>query len=469
VSKDGQIDDVAIAAIIQDNSMNFGRHGRWHSTTGAMYPFFKVILQSNIKGLRDLKTPAGQALAGKYVAMAVVVSLVGQFMAKALSDDGEDEEAWDRVQWYAKRVGIPIPTKGGKYVVIPMGPDWTIFGSLGMVLGDLYGKMKRTTADGLSFGQALDMHGTDAALKMVSAMSNVYNPTGGDAVENGEIKLENIAMGLLPTGAKDVAEYINNRNAFGAPIRPMFMDDNAPKAYQYYGTPSAIALGLTDAMNKAGLPWASGGTGLTRGSFDMFSPNDIDYIIKALTSSAGGDLSKLSDAAVAGYDVASGNETEWNATKAPVLARFYREIPKAEQDNRFIGLSEGKKSAISDVNKKKDISEKGGTILDKDFEALSRTHKWRMAYTSVPGPDITKDMVDLANDVKAIERANRQFNAEKKRWKNILVTTTSVDRKKEALKNIKDIKELTGQNIRVMVAKDKALEKMWRLNKQEKK
>ena len=290
------------AAVARDITVNFNRHGEMGGNIGALYMFYNAAAQGMARTLRAVQSKYVRRAFYAVAALGAMTAFYG-IAAGGDDDDGEPHflkiPAWDRdknfiIMW-PKGMG-----RDGKYVKIPVSFGLAgVFHAIGeRMVAVAYGGEKPTKA----------------AMAILSSVINVFDPTGGD---------ENLVAKLVPTIGRPQVHIEMNKSWTGRPLYPdNSWDRSMPDSQKAFSTTSAFSKAAAAKINQWG-----GGSAYAPGAIDLH-PASIDHWIQAITGGVGRFAAGLGSTAMGVY-----RGEEWDATKTPIVRRFYgsTDTPQADR------------------------------------------------------------------------------------------------------------------------------------------
>lgn len=290
------------AAVARDITVNFNRHGEMGGNIGALYMFYNAAAQGMARTMRAVQSKYVRRAFYAVAALGAMTAFYG-IAAGGDDDDGEPHflkiPAWDRdknfiIMW-PKGMG-----RDGKYVKIPVSFGLAgVFHAIGeRMVAVAYGGEKPTKA----------------AMAILNSVINVFDPTGGD---------ENLVAKLFPTIGRPQVHIEMNKSWTGRPLYPdNSWDRSMPDSQKAFSTASGFSKEVAAKLNQ----W-SGGSAYAPGAIDLH-PASIDHWIQAITGGVGRFAAGLGSTAMGVY-----RGEEWDATKTPIVRRFYgsTDTPQADR------------------------------------------------------------------------------------------------------------------------------------------
>ena len=262
----------------RNTTINFTRKGRYGSTLNDLYMFFNPSIQGSYNIYKSLfHTEKGKKIFFNIFA--------GGFALEALNQaiSGEDEEGisyYDKIpEWKRKHNMILMnPWTGKQALAIPLPYGFNVIHYMG-------GKTTQVARDGYlrSLGGYSEtqsvpnaMRPSEAALHIMSAAANAFNPIGGDST---------IAKMISPDVLDPwLADLPSNRDWKGATIVPEpsqfapYVNPDSERYWQTVGVPFKTA---AQTINKI-----TGGNEVEPGWMD-FSPETLEHLTEYYTGGAG--------------------------------------------------------------------------------------------------------------------------------------------------------------------------------------
>ena len=262
----------------RNTTINFTRKGRYGSTLNDLYMFFNPSIQGSYNIYKSLfHTEKGKKIFFNIFA--------GGFALEALNQaiSGEDEEGisyYDKIpEWKRKHNMILMnPWTGKQALAIPLPYGFNVIHYMG-------GKATQVARDGYlrSVGGYTEtqsvpnaMRPSEAALHIMSAAANAFNPIGGDST---------IAKMISPDVLDPwLADLPSNRDWKGATIVPEpsqfapYVNPDSERYWQTVGVPFKTA---AQTINKI-----TGGNEVEPGWMD-FSPETLEHLTEYYTGGAG--------------------------------------------------------------------------------------------------------------------------------------------------------------------------------------
>lgn len=391
-----------------DSTSNFMRRGRWSPTMGALYPFFNASVKGIEKFGRLANPKKHPYLFAAFATVPVIAAFQAAFLASQYPDDDDPEKVplyfkidpWERARSIIVPTGVedieikdsdgnPKTVKRLKYTPIRLPYNLRPLWVLGDKLAELaYGATRPGTA----------------AAELMSAVSNSFNPLGGD----------DVASAASPLVLDPILELSRNRDSFGSPIHPepYVGDAKGVNAFNYkpLGTGPAFVW-AAQAMNKA-----TGGNSVEPGMIDVY-PDDIQYLSDYLTGGVGKFISRGYEF---GRNVADGAETA--PARIPLVRTFIGKTSDQDESRRFYDALEVSQNKVAALRQAKKLYERGAPIdwtdIEKQAQDLGarvepkKDIDWKGSWTKILD-GASKDISKIRQDIYAIQSQQNLSRADK--------------------------------------------------------
>lgn len=300
--RDGGASREKAAWAARNATLDFTKKGEAGPTINALYTFFNA----NVQGMKRLKevaidNPKGRALAGGIVAAGMAMDAYNRAMAGDGNKDGIND--YDAIPEHVKaRNWVVMRGAGKKPITIPIPYGFSIFQTVGRQIMSSY-------AGATTPGKA--------AMSVVSAANNAFNPLGGEG---------GLVQSLSPTFLDPFIQHATNTSWSGQPLMPDAQPGQAkPASERYFKNAPPAAIAIARWLNEK-----TGGDKVTPGLISV-SPEVLSLYTDAANNMFGvGSYAKTGiQAAETVKSVASG-ETP-SVRNIPVANRFvYEESPGQE-------------------------------------------------------------------------------------------------------------------------------------------
>lgn len=290
-AREAGLSEAKAARLAKELTVNFNRRGNMGQTLNALYLFFNASIQGQVRIV--------QAIARSRKVQGLVIStIIGAALldiwnrAVGGGDDDEDRNPYDsEAMRYYKDRNLVVMMPEGDYVKIPLPWGYNVFHVMGQVIGEAL------TRPDFEIGQGVG--------RLVGATIDAFNPIGGSASP---------LQFISPTIADPVAQWYENKDGIGRPLRP---SDNPfgpplPESQKYWGSVRAPSKAITDWLNDV-----TGGDEVRPGWADI-SPEAIDLTIDTLTGGAG---RFVADTLGAPWKAMKGEDVE--SYEVPLLRKVY--------------------------------------------------------------------------------------------------------------------------------------------------
>ena len=277
-------------------TLDFSKKGEAGPTLNALYAFFNA----NVQGIKRMKevvidNPRGRAVGAGIVALGMAMDAYNRANAGDENKDGTND--YDAIPEYVKQRNFVVMRGEGKRpLLFPLPYGFNILHTAGrQVMGSLAGAITPP----------------QAALGIVSAAYNAFNPLGGEA---------DLAQTLSPTVLDPFIQHATNRTWTGRPLQPEGFPGapKKPPSESYFRNVSPAAKSVAKWLNES-----SGGDAVTPG-YVSWSPEVIGHYVDAANSYLTGGLGKFAlETAETGKALAEGEAPELRRT--PILRRFVYE------------------------------------------------------------------------------------------------------------------------------------------------
>ena len=368
------------ASVAKNLTVNFNRKGQLGPAFNALYMFFNASVQGSARFIQVMANPQTRRFALGFAASTATLGYVLAELARAMAGDDDDGESlWEKMpnweksrnvilflpealvgpseelqaslqdgsapDWMKSMVGI-LPG-GGAYLKLPMPYVYNVFYLMGQAASDV--------RHGKSAYQGAGM--------IAHALATSFNPFG-DA-DSGSL-----AKFVAPTVLDPVIDVEQNRNFFGAPIRPVdnpFDKVKEPDSAKYFESTNPIAIWVAKALNEA-----TGGTELRKGAVDV-SPTTMEYAFNFVTGGTGAFIDR---AVTFVSKVASGEDVP--ISKVPFLRVVYGEPSERRAADTYYRVREDAAMRIEEVDLLRETSQ-GRQLSEEEREASTVAGKLKPA------------------------------------------------------------------------------------------
>ena len=240
------------AAIAKSLTVNFNRRGAIGQIMNSLYLFYNAGVQGSFRMVKALNHKGVRRIALGIVALGLLTAELNRMI-----DDDDDE--YDKINDFTKETNMVIMTPSGNHVKIKMPYGYNVFWVIGDAISDMIHGKK-------SVGKA--------AVRMVKAALNAFNPLGG---------AENLLEMVSPTMIDPFLEVAQNRNYFGEKIKPEQpqFGPKKPESQLYWSTVRPMSKEMAADLNKM-----TGGSSIKPGAVDL-SPEVLDHFFDFLAGGAG--------------------------------------------------------------------------------------------------------------------------------------------------------------------------------------
>lgn len=353
------------AALLAKNlTVNFEKKGEWSSLVNSAYLFSNAAIQGNLNFVSSIaKSPKTRAILGTSVVATALVSYMNY-----LNDD-----LYELISDNEKERNLIIMTGDGDYVKIPLGYGFNLFPYIGYNITDVAQGKKSIF---------------QASTDVFKASFRTFTPTGSDA---------NM---FTPTLGKPIQELMQNRNWFGAPIKPEVVgfQKEKPESQKYFSSVSPASKWATEKINQI-----TGGTVYERGKIDV-SPEYVDHVIKFM---GGGVATFLQGLTKTGIDVITGEKPDKNTL--PVIRRFVGEVSDRQILSIIYDMS--KESSRKYYSKGEQEKFKKAVIKAVEKELMDATRAIELLTDYTDGQtnlELLND-AELAKDMKEIRELRKKL------------------------------------------------------------
>lgn len=331
------------AALAKNLTVNFNKKGEWGSAVNSLYLFANAGVQGTTRVFKALKHKRTRRIVAGISAFAYGVEYMNRQVNAEAYDKISDSEKNTNLIFMLPAGATPpsidasvgsvetVPNTNEKYIKIKLPYGYNIFKVLGDVAYDV-------SLNGEHWGEALK--------RLVFAMDESFNPLSSGSA----------AQLVAPTIADPLVQMYENKNYFGAPIKPV-ADPYAPKGKQsdmYFSTVREPTKLFTDWLNNV-----SGGNEVEAGVLD-FSPENVDHIIDFL----GGGVGKfLANTVETGVKLAQGEVPE--AENTPFVRKFIGDVYDDVERNLFYDLVNKGETRLLNEKELADLKKYGKEALDE--------------------------------------------------------------------------------------------------------
>jgi hypothetical protein len=237
------------ARLAKNITVNFEKKGTAGTMINTLYLFAGAGIQGSARIISASKSPTVRKLLTGIVASSISMNYLNDMI---------NEQAYDNIEDWEKERNLIFMMPSGNYLKIPLPYGYSVFKVLGDEIYDVStGKNK--------VGESL--------VTMLSAANNSFNPVNSST----------LAQMISPTITDPFVQHSENKNWFGAPIKPE-QPKFRPKKKEsqlYFGGVSKTSKEITDWLDKN-----TGGSEKEAGFIDV-SPELLDHYVSFLTGGVG--------------------------------------------------------------------------------------------------------------------------------------------------------------------------------------
>lgn len=290
VVRDAGLSPQKAAYMSRNITVNFTKKGVYGAALNDLFMFYNAGIQGSYNIYKVLKhTEAGKKIFFNIALAGFLMEMYNQFIS---DEDEEGIPYYDKIpEWKRKNHMIIMnPVTGKNALSIPLPYGYNVIHYAGskifQVGRDAYLR-NLGLATSLTPGQPPHyipapvpggMKPIEAALNIMSAAQQAFNPIGGDT---------SIARAVMPDVFDPIIDLTTNRDWKGDSIWPEpspFAPYDTPNSYRYWHTVGVPFKEIAPLLNK--LPIISGGNEVISGHLD-FSPEAFEHLTEHFTGGAG--------------------------------------------------------------------------------------------------------------------------------------------------------------------------------------
>jgi len=323
--KDAGVSTEEAARAAKNITVNFENKGTWGGLMDSLYLFATAGLSGTVRMATSLaKSKTARTIAGGMFAYGILEAALNSYLG---GDDDDDEKIDDGIK---ERNFVLVNPKDSKQepLLLPMAYGLNVFKYAGNLTYDVATGRKNAT---------------DATSKMFMTIYNQISPLQGPT----------LSQAVAPTAFDPFVQQSENKNFFGAPIKPEQPKFGAKKKESdlYFESVRPGSLWTAKKLNE----W-TGGSAMEKGYIDI-SPEILDHYYDAL---GGGTGKFISDVGYTGKIAAKeivesvhGKEMkdkdEFSLRRLPFVKAFFGSKPEKKQLQYIYETFE--RSSIDQLNK----------------------------------------------------------------------------------------------------------------------
>ena len=287
------------ASMARELTVNFNRKGQYGALMNALYLFYNAALQGSVRMLQAVgRSRKVRGIIGTIVVSSFLIDMMNRWVA---DEDEDGKDLYEKIPFYEKERNLilMIPAwmsenkkSKGAYIKIPLPYGYNVFHVLGQQI---------------SAAMVGDTEPMEAAANVTKTAVNSFNPLGG---------VSTLMSLISPTVFDPIVEITQNKNFYGAPIKPddKFQRLPRPESQKYFQSVNPILKDVTSFLNSV-----TGGSEVRPGLIDV-SPEVLDYMLGFLTGGAGMFVNRTSD-----FVLRFARGEEWQPRQTPFARRVYGE------------------------------------------------------------------------------------------------------------------------------------------------
>ncbi len=257
---DAGISKEKAAQAAKNLTVNFNKKGNIGSLINSLWLFSNAGIQGTARIFTAMGIPFAPKTRGQKRVQGIVAGMIAASFMQSMMNRYIDEDDYEQMSDWNKDNYWLFMIPNGRAVSIKVPYGYNIFHVLGNV------------AEEMTYG---DLTTGEAMKRIFSAANDAFNPLGGGS----------LGQFISPTASDPFVQIAENKNFFGAPIKPEQPQwgPKKPESQLHFKSVRKPSKAFTDWLNKT-----TGGTEELSGKIDI-SPETIDHFVDW----AGGGLGRF--------------------------------------------------------------------------------------------------------------------------------------------------------------------------------